>query len=87
MLKTSELRTKPVIELKEGRRLGSINDIEFDLTTGKVTGIVVPTAEKHWGFFERGSSVVIPWEAIVKIGSDVILVDGRKMQPSTVLEN
>jgi len=87
MIKTSELRTKPVIEIKDGRKLGNINDIEFDLSSGRVTGIVVPTAEKYWKFFSRGGSIVIPWESIMKIGADVILVNVKPTAPESPTED
>lgn len=77
MIKTSDLRLKNVIEINDGKKLGNISDIEFDLETGKITGIVVPGYEKFLGFFHKGEDVIIPWEKINKIGSDVILVNAR----------
>jgi YlmC/YmxH family sporulation protein len=80
MVKTADLKTKPVIEINDGRSLGIINDIEFDIDSGRVTGIVVPSADRSWSFFRQGGTVVIPWEEIVRIGTDVILVSLRKSE-------
>ncbi|MEG6585955.1 YlmC/YmxH family sporulation protein [Dendrosporobacter sp. 1207_IL3150] len=75
MLKTSDLKMKEVINIIDGKRLGTITDIEIDVETGRLTAIVVPGVGKFLGFFGRNEDVVIPWEKINKIGSDVILVE------------
>lgn len=75
MLKTSDLKIKEVINIVDGRRLGTITDIEIDLESGRLTAIVVPGAGKFLGMFGKNDDVVIPWEKIHKIGLDVILVE------------
>ncbi len=67
----SALREKEVINLCDGRRLGFICDLE--LCDGQVTAIVVPGEGTFFGF-GRCARIVIPWEKIVTIGSDAILV-------------
>jgi len=75
MLKTSDLKLKEVINVLDGKRLGTITDIEIDVDTGRLTAIVVPGTGKFLGLFGRNDDIVIPWEKINKIGSDVILVE------------
>ena len=75
MLRISELRAKEVISVLDGKRLGFIGDLEIDLEAGRVKGIVVPGAGKILGLFGRDNDIYIPWEKIVKIGVDVVLVD------------
>lgn len=75
MLKTSDLKMKEVINIIDGKRLGTITDIEIDIETGRLTAIVVPGIGKFLGIFGRSEDVVIPWEKINKIGTDVILVE------------
>jgi len=82
MVKTSELRVKEVVNLRDGRRLGTISDLELDLTTGRVVALVVPGAGRWLGVFGRDHDVVVPWERIRKFGQDVILVDVEDV-PST----
>ncbi|MGI6538192.1 MAG: PRC-barrel domain-containing protein, partial [Caldicoprobacterales bacterium] len=41
MPKSSDFRTKEVINVRDGRRLGNIIDMEFDLYEGRITAIVV----------------------------------------------
>jgi len=75
VLKTSDLRVREVINITDGRRLGAMSDVEVDLETGRVTAIVVPGPLRFLGLLGRESDYVIPWEKIVKIGPDVILVE------------
>lgn len=72
-------REKEVINSCDGRRLGYVADIEFDVCDGRITAIVVP---QHCGFLGLNSEdIVIPWEKIQKIGKDVILVDAEGCCP------
>lgn len=59
----------------DGKRLGLIGDLEIDLTAGRVKGIIIPGGGKILGLFGRDNDIYVPWEKIVKIGLDVILVD------------
>ena len=71
----SELRTKDVINILDGRRLGKVIDIEFRPQDGCVEALVVPGETKVSNLL-RGErcGVVIPWDKIVRIGEIVILV-------------
>jgi YlmC/YmxH family sporulation protein len=75
MPKSSDFRQKEVINIRDGRRLGVIVDMEFDLQAGRITAIVVPGSNRWMGLFKGEQDLVIPWEKIKKIGDDVILVD------------
>jgi len=75
MTKSSDFRQKEVININDGKRLGVIIDMEFNLCEGRITAIVVPGTTKWLGFLKGGNDIVIPWEKIKKIGDDVILVD------------
>ena len=71
----SELRTKEVIDVQDGKRLGRVMDIEFCPQDSRVTALVVPS-ETSFLQSLRGEKcgLVIPWENIRRIGDDVILV-------------
>ncbi|MBZ4687012.1 MAG: hypothetical protein PWQ96_2031 [Clostridia bacterium] len=76
MLKISELRMREVINVIDGKRMGEIKDIEIDLERGRVRSIILPgTGGKVFRLLGRGEDIVIPWENIVKLGVDVILVE------------
>lgn len=75
MTKSSDFRQKEVININNGKRLGYVIDMEFNLYEGRITAIVVPGRNKILGFLKGDGDIVIPWEKIKRIGDDVILVD------------
>lgn len=75
MVKISELRVRDVVNVLDGRRLGNAVDLEIDLDQGRVLAVVVPGPARFFGLFGRDKDFVIPWENIIKIGVDVILVE------------
>ena len=66
------LRDKEVINTENGSRMGYVCDVEVDLAAGKLTAILVPG--EGGGLFSKPRDIRIPWEKIVKIGEDTILV-------------
>lgn len=74
MIKISDMQTKDVVNISDGKKLGQVNDLELDLERGRIDAIVVPASSKWFNFFGAEEEYVIPWRNIVKIGSDVILV-------------
>jgi YlmC/YmxH family sporulation protein len=74
-MRTSDLGARDVVNILDGRRLGSVSDIEIDIESGKITAVVVPGPAKLLGILGRGDDYVIPWERIKRIGPDVILVE------------
>ena len=81
----SELRTKDVVNTRDGKRLGKVMDIEFDARDGHVEAIVVP-GEFRVGSILRGEKcgIVIPWDRICKIGENVIL---GELEPGDILDD
>lgn len=77
MVRISEFQIKDVVNISDGRRLGNVGDIDINLDTGKIESIVVGGSGKILGFFGKEEEVIIPWNNIVKIGADVILVRFR----------
>jgi YlmC/YmxH family sporulation protein len=74
MIHISDLQIKDVVNVHDGKKLGSIEDVDIDLKTGKIQAIMITSQGKVLGFFGKGEEIVIPWRNIVKIGKDVILV-------------
>ncbi|MEA5632484.1 YlmC/YmxH family sporulation protein [Bacillus velezensis] len=74
MISISEFQVKDVVNVSNGKKLGSIGDIDINVTTGKFQAIILGGNGKVLGFFGKEEELVIPWRNIVKIGEDVILV-------------
>jgi len=75
MIKISDLRMLEVVNLIDGKRLGNIIDIDLDMEKGRVLSFIMPGRVKGWSIFSRKEEVIVPWDKIVKIGKDVILVE------------
>lgn len=67
----ADLKEKEIINVSDGRKLGRIIDILFDIESGLIRGIVVPGEKK---IFKKAEDIFIPLEKLKKIGDDVILV-------------
>ena len=76
MVKISELKQREVISINDGKRLGIVYDVEIDMEKGTIDALVIPGTGRVMGLFSRESDVVVNWESIKKIGTDVILIDG-----------
>lgn len=74
MAKASDLR-KDVIDIKSGRKLGELVDVELDERSGRITALVVPGPSRMWGLLGNEKDMIIPWTKVVRIGPHCILVD------------
>jgi len=70
-----DLRAKEVINVCDGKRLGNVIDIIIDCRHARVCGIVVPFDKGFLNIFKGNQDIFIPWNKIVKIGRDVVLVE------------
>jgi|Deesub1362A_J573_1020465.scaffolds.fasta_scaffold00069_29 YlmC/YmxH family sporulation protein len=75
MFKATDLASRDVINVVDGRRLGPLKDLEIDYETGMVQALVLQSRERYLKMFRRGRDVVVPWTHIKKIGVDAILVE------------
>ncbi|GAF15155.1 hypothetical protein JCM19046_908 [Bacillus sp. JCM 19046] len=77
MIKISELSAKDIVNMENGKRLGNLNDLDIDLNTGKIEAIIIANNGKVMQLLGQrdAQETVIPWKNILKIGSDVILVE------------
>ena len=74
-MKLSDLSSKDVIRDEDGTKLGKIEDITIDTATGKVISIHIGNGFRIRGLFTLNDEILVPWNKIVKIGSDVIIVE------------
>ena len=78
----SLVKSKEIVNVFDGKRLGRAIDVVFNRTGGKVLGIIVPTPKK---MFKKSEDIFIPLELIKKIGEDVILVKLTGQEPTADL--
>lgn len=72
----NDLRDKDVVNINDGRKLGCVTDVDIDVCNGRLVAIMVPGESKGF-IFGRCEEIRIPWDRIVRIGDDTILVDLR----------
>lgn len=69
------MRCKEVINVCDGKSLGKISDMVFDMFSGQIYGLLVPSNVGIFNIFHACDEIFIPYQNICKIGEDVILVD------------
>ena len=70
-MRLSELQSKDVVNIIDGRKLGRIIDVTVD--NGKILNLVVEP-KRFFSFFKAKDEVSVKWDNIEKIGEDVILI-------------
>lgn len=70
-----DIRCKEVVNIVDGRCLGHITDIIFNMQTCAIMGFVVPASTNFWNVFKSAAEIFIPLSQIRKIGDDTILVE------------
>jgi len=70
----TELKDKEVVCLSDGARLGLVDDLELDENTARVSRLIIYGRNEMMGLGARLEDVVIEWQDVEKIGSDIILV-------------
>ncbi|MBR2891790.1 MAG: YlmC/YmxH family sporulation protein [Bacilli bacterium] len=74
-MKLKELLVKDVINEYDGLKLGRVNDLEIDIASGKILNIRIKDGKILQNLIRNTQTIEIPWQKIIKIGSDVIIVD------------
>jgi YlmC/YmxH family sporulation protein len=83
----SELQVKDIVAIEDGRKLGYISDLEIDVERGYIVSLVISLKGKMLGLFGKEEEVIIPWNHIVTIGADVILVRTDRPQLTHASQN
>ncbi len=68
----NNLRNMEVIDFNKGKKLGFIVDVKIDCDDNKILSIIIPEEKTSW--FGKAEDIEIPWENVIKVGIDVILV-------------
>jgi YlmC/YmxH family sporulation protein len=83
-LELSRLSRKEIINLYDGARLGYVgeSDLVIDASTGAIKSMIITTRAIGLKMSRGMRELVIPWEAVKKIGAEVLIVD---ISPARVL--
>ncbi len=74
----SDLQMKEVVDISTGRRIGSIIDVIIS-TSGNISKIVLEESRGGRRFLNTNKEeVYLDWGQLIKIGDDIILIDGNK---------
>ena len=76
-MRMSELCDKIVVNLENGEVLGNIGDADLviDEASGAVISILLPVRGGMFNRFFDQSAITIPWSAVKKVGSEIMVVE------------
>lgn len=75
MARGIDFRQKEVINIKDGKILGFVIDVDAELSDGAIKNIVVAQMGKVLKSLGGKNNLTIPWSNVRLIGEDVILVE------------
>lgn len=74
----SDLAGKEIINLYDGAKLGLVGDADLAISpSGSIEAIILSSRgfSSFWSGTSDRDTMVIPWQAVKKVGSEVIIVD------------
>lgn len=76
-MRVSELVGKEIVNLYNGVRMGVIgeSDLILDAETGRIHSILLPRRANLLTMWVDRQQLVVPWDAVRKIGSEIVVVD------------
>ena len=74
-MKLSELQKKDIVSIRDGKKIGKIIDVEFDINSGYMIHFVIEKAHYFRSLFSTTEELTIKFTQIKKMGEDVILID------------
>jgi YlmC/YmxH family sporulation protein len=73
-MRLSDLQNKDIVDVNDGKNIGSIIDVKIDEDSGNIISFIIEPNKNFFKFLNRGTDTEISWQNITKIGKDVILV-------------
>lgn len=76
-MRMAELAGKEIVNIFNGARLGVVgeSDISINVDSGVVESIIIPLKSNPINFWMDKQNLIIPWQAVKKIGAEVIIVE------------
>lgn len=82
-MRMGELVGKEIININNGRRLGVVGDSDMavDIESGDIRSIILPRRNNFINLWVDRQHLTIPWDAVKKIGTEVIIVELDQTSP------
>lgn len=79
-MRFKDISGKEIVNINEGTRLGVLGqtDLEINEQTGQIEAFIIPSY-KWFGLKKEGEMTKIRWNAVKKIGEDMIMVEMDKL--------
>ncbi|MCG9967753.1 YlmC/YmxH family sporulation protein [Pelotomaculum terephthalicicum JT] len=83
-MRLGELVGKEIVNIYNGARLGVVDesDMDIDIDTGEIRSIILPRKNNIINLWIDKPKLIIPWEAVRKIGAEVIIVELDQTNPA-----
>lgn len=83
-MRMCDLVGKEIVNIYNGARLGVVgeSDMAVDIESGEIRSIILPKKSNLLNLWVDRQHLVIPWEAVRKIGSEVIIVELDQTSPN-----
>ena len=72
-MRLSDLQNKDVVNVTDGKKVGSIIDVNINFE-GQLESLIVEKSKFFISMFSSANEIEVRWSQIEKIGEDVILV-------------
>ena len=74
-MRLSDLQNKNIVNINDGRNIGSIIDVKIDEESGNILSFIIEPNKNLFKFLKIDKiDTEINWKNITRIGEDVILV-------------
>lgn len=72
-MRLSDLQNKDIVNIEDGKKIGTIIDVVID-KEGNMESLIVQKSKFITNIFSNKDEMEVKWKQIQKIGEDVILV-------------
>lgn len=73
-MRLSDLQSKDIVALEDGKKIGNIIDVSID-EKGNMVALIIQKSKFLNNIFSSQNEIEIKWSQVKKIGEDVILVN------------
>lgn len=70
----AELKNKEIINIKNGARLGYVDDLEFDTDDASIKSFIIYGRARLFGLLGRDDDIILTCDDIEIIGVDTVLI-------------